>query len=88
MSPTYEYECGHCGNIFDESHLMKDSAIETKCKCGEVADKHYGVARTHVFEKRIFEHLGAEPVMIESKQQLKKECISRGIDPQRVPALN
>jgi len=86
--PTYEYECGHCGNIFDEVLPMKESDKKVKCKCGKVADKNYALARNHVFEKRVFEHLDTYPIQIDSKQQLKKECIKRGIDPQRVAALN
>ena len=86
--PTYTYKCLSCGHEFDVTRPMKDSGKKTYCKCGAFADKRFDVVRTHVFEKRVFEHLGPEPVYIESKKQLKRECVERGIDPQRVPALN
>ena len=70
---------------------MKDKGNLGKCpKCDSkrVTQDYSGHHGNHVFEKRFFEHLSTEGVYIESKKQLREECVARGFDPQKVPALN
>ncbi|MDR0910181.1 MAG: zinc ribbon domain-containing protein [Spirochaetaceae bacterium] len=33
--PTYEYECGSCGNRFEKFQSMSDQPVKTCPKCGE-----------------------------------------------------
>ncbi len=32
--PTYEYECGDCGNVFERFEFMSDEPLKTCPRCG------------------------------------------------------
>ena len=74
--PIYQYKCKVCRKEFDEFKHIKDRN-NTKCKCGGdvqlliKTNKHMGI---HIWKPYWEENITHQPVLVESKNHLKKLC--------------
>ena len=73
--PTYVYECGECGEEWEEVHVIADRNNCGSCaECGGPGTKIITSFRNHTFRSRWFEGIDSEPVYVESQTQLDSIC--------------
>ncbi len=74
--PTYHIKCKKCGKVFDEYSTI-DNRYKIKCMCGSTGVMWFGGLKrfaAHIWIPYLEENIKHQPVMIESKQHLKKLC--------------
>ena len=73
--PTYVYECGKCGEEWEEVHVIADRNNCGRCGvCDGEGKKIITGFSNHVFRSRWMEGISSEPVYIESHKQLNSLC--------------
>lgn len=78
--PMYNYHCEGCIFDFEYFQLMEDRhtancpSCETLCEQGISTPPAY-----HAFPEGVFEHIAAEPIYVNDKNQLKDECKRHGV---------
>lgn len=86
--PIYTQKCLKCGQTFDDYRLMKDYEKNPRCgflvidkKCGGETFRQIAslTGQAHVWKPQWFEHIAPDPIFIESKEQLIKECKKRNV---------
>lgn len=78
--PFHDFKC-ECGNFFSQYQAQNALSPVEECQCGLMAKKVWSssIAAVRVFKPQWFEHIDTQPIFIESKSQLKKECEKRGL---------
>jgi len=74
--PLYHMKCKECGEVFD-AYARIDDRHEIKCSCGGDGIIWFGGIKSfanHIWRPYIEENICHQPVMVESKQHLKKLC--------------
>lgn len=74
--PNYQYKCKECNKEFIEFTSI-DDRHNTKCKCGgntKIIIKPQKNFAIHVWIPYLEENIAHQPLMVESKQHLKKLC--------------
>lgn len=69
--------CARCGELRPKYRIVDGAAICDRC----LSPKPLApiAPSIHIFQPRLMEHLGPEPVMINSTAQLVEECDKRGL---------
>ena len=74
--PNYDVKCNKCGKEF-EAFTSIDDRHDIKCDCGgstKLTIKPGSRVAIHVWIPYLEENIKHQPVMVESKQHLKKLC--------------
>lgn len=74
--PIYHLKCKKCNKIFDEYAHVEDMD-KIKCTCGGDVEVWFGGLKTaaiHIWTPYWEENIKHQPVLVESKQHLKKLC--------------
>ena len=77
--PLHDFRCLKCG-LFQKLQTLEGLKDLELCPiCGGPSEKtfvtfHQGSGGVRVFRPRWFEHIAPEPLYIESREQLRKEC--------------
>lgn len=79
--PIYHVKCKECGSVFDEYSTV-DNRYKIKCICGGDGIIWFGGLKG--FANQIWieyweENITHQPVLVESKQHLKKLCKEHGV---------
>ncbi len=80
--PMYTQQCLKCGEIFDDFRPLSRYKDNPRCKistCDNETKRLINGGAAHTWKPRWFEHIDVEPIFIETKEQLKKECKKRNV---------
>ena len=80
--PLYDFRC-ECGNTEEVAKTIATRDEYEPCRRCRLPMKRLfpflGQARVQVFEAQYFEHLGTEPVWVNSRRDLKRKCDEKGV---------
>lgn len=74
--PNYDMKCNKCGKEFEAFAHIEDRN-DIKCRCGgstKILIKTLKHIAIHIWIPYLEENIKHQPVMVESKQHLKKLC--------------
>lgn len=83
--PIYDFKCNSCGIQKEISMSVKEyedyleKGGQMWCLCGGGAERVFTSSQAiRVFKPDWYEHIASEPIYVESREQLKKECAKHG----------
>jgi len=81
--PLFDFKCPGCDTVVSDVLIrVVDSAPKVGCpKCGRPCAKQFGVPAAHVFKPYYEYNMGPGPVLIDSRETLKRESRKRGLTP-------
>jgi len=73
--PLYDYECPSCGDLDRDRRVDYDRRDRQQCRsCGKGAHMLPPRTAVHTFRGGMFEHIGHEPMNIDTPEQLAQAC--------------
>lgn len=71
--PIYTYKC-ECGAVEEVCKTVSEIDRKEVCQCGKEMVRKPSLPTPHIFKPDWWEHIAPEPIYIESKEQLIREC--------------